>query len=129
MGTVMDKGIPLSHPMIFRKEMKKCSRGSLDTVVDNIHKCVRVLWQGNATVTVVSNILPVYPMANVFRWSAREKQKITVRQPQTLIWEEYNGWTKISIAIAFQLEGRNGEGQYCLGWLIQPCKLLAVSPS
>ena len=87
-GTIRDNRIPKSCPLKSTNEMKKCQRGALDVVVDSIHKVLLVRWKDNATVTVVSNISPVYPLENASRWSAKEKKKITVSQPHTI--KDYN---------------------------------------
>jgi len=76
-------------PIKSNQEMNKSKRGSMDTaVVDTKNNMCLVRWTDNAVVTAESNIHGQHPSKNVTRWSAKDKKKIQVAQPDVI--NQYN---------------------------------------
>ena len=66
------------------KKLSKQERGCYSTAFDQVNKIVSVKWFDNAVVTLASNFDFVEPPVPVKRFSRKERQLITVKQPRLI---------------------------------------------
>jgi len=64
------------------KKLSKQECGCYSTAFDQVNKIVSVKWFDNAVVTLPSNFDFVEPPVSVMRFSRKERQLITVKQPR-----------------------------------------------
>ena len=67
------------------KKLSKHERGCYSTAFDPVNKIVSVKWFDNAVVTLASNFDFVEPPVPVKRFSRKERQLITVKQPRLIL--------------------------------------------
>lgn len=63
---------------------KKKDRGSYDTKLDPNHNIVAVRWKDNSNVTLLSNQFGANPVQKASRYSAKDKAKINIPQPNVI---------------------------------------------
>ncbi|KAF0303513.1 PiggyBac transposable element-derived protein 3 [Amphibalanus amphitrite] len=78
------RGCPLSSVAA----MKKAPRGDTSVAVETKQGINLVRWKDNSVVTVASTVSSSRTVAEVQRWSRREKKRIKVAQPQMI--QDYN---------------------------------------
>ena len=66
------------------KKLSKQERGFYSTAFDQVNKIVSVKWFDNAIVTLANNLDFVKPPVPVKRFSRKERQLITVKQPRLI---------------------------------------------
>lgn len=64
--------------------MKKRARGVFDNAVDKDENIVCVRWKDNSVVTMLSNEYGVAPIRQAVRYSAKEKKKVEIPQPNVI---------------------------------------------
>ena len=89
-GTVRDNRIekcPLE-----KIDMKKKERGIYDYRVDANNEVMVCRWSDNSVVNVCSNAVGIEPVSTTTRYSAKEKNKIQVKQPHMIkVYNEHMG--------------------------------------
>lgn len=83
-GTIRDNRIPKSCTIEDKNKMKKKERGAFDVVYDAKNKIAVTRWKDNAVVTVASTISADKPLLKATRWSAKEKKRVSVPQPNVI---------------------------------------------
>lgn len=65
-------------------QMKKRERGVFDNAIDKENNIVCVRWKDNSVVTILSNEFGVEPIRQAARYSAKEKKKVEIPQPNVI---------------------------------------------
>lgn len=65
-------------------QMKKGARGVIDSAIDTNDDIVCVRWKDNSVVTMLSNEYGVAPIRQAVRYSAKEKKKVDIPQPNMI---------------------------------------------
>jgi hypothetical protein len=105
------------------EEFKKKERGYHETVVLEGESQVIVMWNHNAPVTKISNVLGTTPVSTCSRYSRKELKYMDILQPDFVQqynqrWEVWTGWTRTSTTSESRLEGRSGIMYSIVTWLL-----------
>lgn len=73
-----------SCPLSNCKALKKTARGTLEYTFEPTANILISKWNDNSVVTMVTNAASVFPLANVTRYSQKEKKRVTVEQPRVI---------------------------------------------
>lgn len=88
-GTVRDNRTEKCK-LIDVPRMKKLERGAMCSAFNEKHNIVGVRWKDNSVVTLLSNEYGLSPLTHCKRYSAKEKSKVSIPQPNVV--NKYNSF-------------------------------------
>lgn len=87
-GTIRENRVGKDCNITHSSVLKKKNRGSFEYLTDESSEVIICKWHDNNVVTMASNFSTVFPLAQVKRFSRKEKKNIQVEQPYCI--KKYN---------------------------------------